>query len=267
MKMPETVKEKVEKLMNKFLWSEGTPWCSWKKFCAPFSEGGSHSRFWKALVDIREHAEANLHWQVGRGECDLWVDSWLPTGPLDILNTTNAKVSDFYLNGQWNEGKLQAILDSDRVNVIMQLYLDPCRPDQLLWKPSPSGEFTFKSAWEEVRTGRDISIFYSSIWHSTIPRKMSFLTWRLLRHLLPVDEVLQTKGISLASKCHCCSSIETIEHVFFTNPVAERIWAHFGALFGVSQANISTVTQAITTWSLSARGQGHVRQVVPVVIL
>ncbi|KAL0911913.1 hypothetical protein M5K25_017849 [Dendrobium thyrsiflorum] len=41
---------------------------------------------------------------------------------------------------------------------------------------------------------------------------------------IPVDVQLQKKDIILTSKCQCCSSVETILHVFLKSPIAVKVW-------------------------------------------
>ncbi|GAA0161773.1 hypothetical protein LIER_18010 [Lithospermum erythrorhizon] len=96
---------------------------------------------------------------------------------------------------------------------------------------------------------------------------MSFLTWRLLQGWLPVDEVLKRNGVSMTSKCMCCEQLETLEHVFFTNPVAVRIWAHFAEISGIKHLPFTSVQQILGVWSLSVKVQGHIMQVLPLIIL
>ncbi|GAA0169254.1 hypothetical protein LIER_23780 [Lithospermum erythrorhizon] len=71
----------------------------------------------------------------------------------------------------------------------------------------------------------------------------------------------------MASRCNCCDQVETLEHVFFTNQVVVRIWAHFARLCGITHPPFTEMTQALTVWSLSVRVKGHIRQVLPLFIL
>ncbi|GAA0153309.1 hypothetical protein LIER_44108 [Lithospermum erythrorhizon] len=96
---------------------------------------------------------------------------------------------------------------------------------------------------------------------------MSFLVWRLIMGWLPVDEVLCKRGIPIASRCVCCAQSKTLHHVFFSNPVASQIWSYFARLAGIKSEPLLTVQQALITWSLTVKEKGHIRQVLPVVIL
>ncbi|GAA0161430.1 hypothetical protein LIER_17746 [Lithospermum erythrorhizon] len=263
MHMSDMVKEKLEILMNKFVWGDVT-WCKWGKTCYPYEEGGlnfrsfeeveeaclfkswfrlregntlwsrfmltkycsrdhpmkvrvhpAHSRIWKLLVGIREKAEAYIHWELGTGECDF------------------GSISGCLL------------IAPDIRQEILLLHRFSGDKDVALWKLSNNGMFNFKTAFEEVRIPRETSTVYSSIWYSIISKKMSFLVWRIIKQYLPVDSVLFKKGIQFASKFQCCASIETIQHVFFTNQIAIQIWDHFTNLFGVKKAIFTSVPQLL----------------------
>ncbi|GAA0171131.1 hypothetical protein LIER_25238 [Lithospermum erythrorhizon] len=95
---------------------------------------------------------------------------------------------------------------------------------------------------------------------------MSFLVWRLLQGWLPADEIMMKRGIAIASKCYCCAQVETLEHIFLTNPIAKQVWAYFAGLVGIRNSGVSSVQQVITTWSLSVSTAGHIKQVLPIII-
>ena len=76
----------------------------------------------------------------------------------------------------------------------------------MVWLSSSSGQFTVVSAQEEIRQKHNISWIDSFIWDSIVPLKVSFFVQRLLRDWVPLDSILQRKGLSIASRCTCCYS-------------------------------------------------------------
>ncbi|GAA0155227.1 hypothetical protein LIER_13000 [Lithospermum erythrorhizon] len=86
------------------------------------------------------------------------------------------------------------------------------------------------NVYEEIRDSGDQSPITTAIWPSVIPKKISFLVWRLSRGLLPMNSVVQRRGLSLASKYVCCAQEENIHHVLFGNPIASRIWEYLAWL-------------------------------------
>ncbi|GAA0157951.1 hypothetical protein LIER_15100 [Lithospermum erythrorhizon] len=230
----------------------------------------SHSRVWKNLHKVRDEAESNIHWQLGQGLCDFWMDSWMELGPLCNHypdQKGGIRVNEVWLNGTWDEAALSNLISPDHLHRVKEVFIDQGKPDLLLWKSSKDGQFSFKSTYEAVREQRHPSSLYSVIWHQNIPKKMSFVAWRLLNGWLPVDEVMSKKGIVLASKCMCCAQMKTLNHVFFTNPIAQQLWSHFASLVGIKSNNIQSIQQLLRIWSLSVNTVGHIKQVIPIVIL
>ncbi|GAA0160856.1 hypothetical protein LIER_17313 [Lithospermum erythrorhizon] len=89
----------------------------------------------------------------------------------------------------------------------------------------------------------------------------------MLHSWLPVDEMMIKKGISMASKCICCCQTETLEHVFFSNPIAEQLWDYYAGLVGIKHTKFTNIRQVLRVWSLSIKNKGHIRQLIPVVLL
>ncbi|GAA0158869.1 hypothetical protein LIER_38967 [Lithospermum erythrorhizon] len=103
-----------------------------------------------------------------------------------------------------------------------------------LWKLSNDGSFNAKATWNHVRESSPSLYLYSIIWNNIVPRKCSFLTWRLLKGWIPVDSILRTKGMQIVYKCQYCSAYETLYHVFVDCEVAWNTWAYFARLFEVN---------------------------------
>ncbi|GAA0163541.1 hypothetical protein LIER_43652 [Lithospermum erythrorhizon] len=182
------------------------------------------------------------------------LGSGIPLQPLEILQSCilpGILEKDFFLNGAWNINKLkEALLDDTVLEQVLQISFYEPQPDCILWKPANNGLFNFNSAWEIIREEKQLSTLKALFWHPNIPKKMSFLSWRLHQHWLPVDSVLQSRNLSLASKCVCCNKVESLQHVFFSNTVAANIWISFVEDFGFSSVPITSIHQAFKSWSL-----------------
>ncbi|GAA0142553.1 reverse transcriptase [Lithospermum erythrorhizon] len=143
----------------------------------------SHSRVWKNLHKVRDEAESNIHWQLGQGLCDFWMDSWMELGPLCHLypdQKGGIRVNEVWLDGTWDEAALSKLISPDHLHRVKEVFIDQGTPDLLLWKSSKDGHFSFKATYEEVRDQCQPSALYSVIWHQNISKKMSFVAWRLL---------------------------------------------------------------------------------------
>ena len=137
-------------------------------------------------------------------------------------------VGEFYTDNGWDKHRLRQILPSDIVAKVLALQIFPGLKDQMVWGASSSGEFSVASAWEQVRRKRHLSAIRALIWSSVVPLKVSFFAWRLLHRWVPLDHLLQRRGLVLASRC-CCygNEVETSNHLFVMGPVAAKVWQFF----------------------------------------
>ncbi|GAA0168100.1 hypothetical protein LIER_40492 [Lithospermum erythrorhizon] len=135
-----------------------------------------HSQVWKWLVGIRDKAEESIHLEIGTAACDFWIDSWLPSGPIDKEHAIREKVNEYWHGESWDMNKLIQLAPEIRHEILL-LHRFSGDKDVALWKLSKNGMFSFKTAFEEVRTPRESSTVYSFIWNSIIPKKTSFLVY------------------------------------------------------------------------------------------
>ncbi|GAA0146460.1 hypothetical protein LIER_42910 [Lithospermum erythrorhizon] len=96
---------------------------------------------------------------------------------------------------------------------------------------------------------------------------MSFLVWRILKSWLPIDSLLHRKGIHFASKCQCCRNVESLNHVFLTNQIAIQVWDHYARIFGIRKQIFTHIHLVFKAWSLTVSDKGHIRRLIPVLIL
>ncbi|GAA0139563.1 hypothetical protein LIER_01081 [Lithospermum erythrorhizon] len=75
------------------------------------------------LVSIRPQAEDQIHWIIGKGEKEFWIDSWLDSGP--ILNSpiptrrSSVKIKDFFEGNTWEATKVQMGAPPDKIQEIL----------------------------------------------------------------------------------------------------------------------------------------------------
>ncbi|GAA0164583.1 hypothetical protein LIER_20179 [Lithospermum erythrorhizon] len=133
-----------------------------------------HSRLWKNLTGVRDIAEQHITWGIGKGDCDFFLDSWLPSGPINENAKRGICISEFWRNGDWDNQKLLLNVSSSQLQEITSLKIHLDSEDCILWKLSNNSDFTFKSAWELIRRHQELSSLYGLIWHSSIPKKSVF---------------------------------------------------------------------------------------------
>ncbi|CAI0376128.1 unnamed protein product, partial [Linum tenue] len=113
-------------------------------------------------------------------------------------------------------------------------------PDELIWQPEPSGQFTVKSAYHLAfslhrtppkKAGVDIVDcgMWKWLWIRKVPPKLKFFMWQCLHRILPTREALALRGMDIIPICPVCGKKEeTLEHLFFLCSVARRLWRKIG---------------------------------------
>ncbi|KAL2491524.1 Uncharacterized protein Adt_27152 [Abeliophyllum distichum] len=108
------------------------------------------------------------------------------------------------------------------------------------------------------------------IWSSIIPTTVSFFCWRLWKGLIPVEVVIQRRfGSHMASRCQCCSAIETIQHLFIDSCIANHVLRHFSDIFHITLQPMEGFQYRFQSWSFSGQffRKGHIRTIIPLLIL
>ncbi|XP_027157156.1 uncharacterized protein LOC113758547 [Coffea eugenioides] len=182
---------------------------------------------WRQLDKVRSIVESKIRWYLGRGFVDFWFDHWLSDRSLAemaaVSDPPHMLLAEFYGDKGWSRDMLNNWLPTHLVQQVLQVQLFPDQDDLMVWGDSSSGSFSLKTAWAAVRRRRNMSIVDQRLWNATIPLKISFFVWKVLRGIVPVDLVLQNRGINLASCCSCCSAQgESLLHLFLDGPVAAQ---------------------------------------------
>lgn len=105
--------------------------------------------------------------------------------------------------------------------------------DSIRWNHDPKGEYTASSAYDLQFQGRNVSDFdHNIIWKTWAPGKIKMFAWLLLQNRLWCNDRLQRRGWPNSYFCQLCvRNLETVQHLFWTCPVALEVWnrlAHWG---------------------------------------
>ncbi|XP_058075296.1 uncharacterized protein LOC131223778 [Magnolia sinica] len=231
--------------------------------------------------------DENAQWEVGDSELNLWEVNWTGQGPLHRLATDPipADLLVLFLEKEMTSSLELKLRRSEGIGSQMRVFgaegeqvnlkrisfqLDragpavtaghassppasPLHPVRIVVSGcSPAVVILLCSAWNLCRSSQMRKDWSRWIWHSTLPPRISVFVWRLLPRVIPLDEDIQKRGMSLASCCDCsmnspssCRSVESCRHVFINSPAAAATWAFFGSIFTIFSN---------TTLSIEARG-------------
>ncbi|CAI0386228.1 unnamed protein product, partial [Linum tenue] len=178
-------------------------------------QGARPSWAWQGVLLGRDLLLQGLRWLVGSGtQIHITNDCWLPTTPPScpkllphaVLPSTQVSSLIDHSNGSWKMELLQSLFDAATVKVILMIPL-PQLPmaDKCIWHYEPSGEYSVKTGYhvaasEFVRNLSTTPIIFDSrawkaLWALSVPPKLRFFLWRLIKGFLPVRDVLRDKEL------------------------------------------------------------------------
>ncbi|CAL9006204.1 unnamed protein product, partial [Prunus brigantina] len=192
-----------------------------------------HSRVTKAtyesLVDKVKHRLAS--W---KGKFLSLADKWVTDAPLaqqeGVLQVTdlNCVVSDFSMNGWWDVNKLRSTLHDDLVQKVLNVPVGfmGSRPDSLIWRPSPNGVFSVKTAYWLFFEGPWWPDYdWKFLWSLRIPPKLHFFLWLTVQGKLLTNEQRVKRNLAGDLACTVCDyPAESILHIFRDCNRARDVW-------------------------------------------
>ncbi|KAI5323746.1 hypothetical protein L3X38_032818 [Prunus dulcis] len=198
----------------------------------------SHSLTWKAILEAHTSLHKGLRWIVGNGQSILfWTANWVfPFPLLDLIPmflrnniNLNAKVANIIQNQVWQRDKLLQEVDEDILERILAIPL-PLSPqlDELIWRPSPNGKFSIKSAYNlrlQDEHPHPRASLLKRMWSLTLPPKVKLFAWLFIRKRLQVRSHLHKYLPNINPECPLCNNhLFTINHLFFECQFVANIW-------------------------------------------
>eukprot|EP00253_Pinus_taeda_P029799 PITA_29799 len=118
----------------------------------------------------------------------------------------------------------------------------------LRWDPSRS-IYTIKSGHHHICNSTfQIPLWnhWKIIWKSEVIPKIKFFTWLLLKGKVLTAENLSKRGINGPSRCpNCCTTEETMFHLFIDYPFARRCWTQMSSLGNIAWQPHQSIAEAI----------------------
>lgn len=76
-----------------------------------------------------------------------------------------------------------------------------------------------------IRVSHSPLLIQKILWNFILQSKISIFGWKLLKNIVPVNEVVQSCGIPIVSTCHCCldGDLESLGHVFLSGPLTRQV--------------------------------------------
>lgn len=245
--------EIYEALQAKLMWaamSGNTLWAKYAKskyLCGDeINDRANASPLWRTLQAFFPILCEQSRWVLGSGEKRFWADNWLGerlVGPLPMDASMTIATGLKIITDLWH------LIPVHLHSRIQEISLNSTCPDTLVYAPNDHGRFSTKTFLATRRPRTSKRRWNQWIWASFFPPDLSTFLWKLLKHALPVDTRVQSRGIYLASGCRCCRdrSEESLVHLFIYSDIARQVWQAFANIFKLPGKYSSTL-QALNIW-------------------
>jgi hypothetical protein len=208
--------------------------------------GSRPSYAWRSLLAARDLFKEGLFWRVGNGTAvKIWGDKWIPRptsftvqSPCRILEE-NATVNQLIDagSGEWNKALVQEVFVEQEAGIICNIPISRYQNgDKLIWRATPTGTFTVRSAYHLEVERRSTAMgegsqpsqdtkFWKFLWSLGIPNSTKVFVWRACREILPTKVNLKKRKVITDDTCFLCQNMqETTTHALWGCPASTDVW-------------------------------------------
>jgi mannosylglycoprotein endo-beta-mannosidase len=206
------------------------------------------SQFWSGLMEVKDLFLAKGRFKVNSGrQTRFWEDVWLGNDALmrsyptlyNITRRKNVTVADVLNSVPLNMSFRRALVGGNLecwlrlVESIIPVQLNE-NNDVFVWNSNgKGGKFTVKAMYNELlREGRLPQKWV--YWKAKVPCKIKIFIWYLCKGVTLTKDNLAKRKWKGDTKCCFCSSIESIQHLFFDCHMARSVWGVVHVTFGIS---------------------------------
>ncbi|XP_042974784.1 uncharacterized protein LOC122306423 [Carya illinoinensis] len=203
--------------------------------------GANSSYVWKGILEALDCLRKGCRWRVGNGQTiRIFKDPWLPEGvsvSALIEVDENLKVNSLIdaNTGWWNVHMMRALFNPNLIQQILKLHISVNSEDSLYWSHEKNGSFSVKSAYRFIQqhhhllygqssSGSSEAVFWKSLWHLKLPKKMKIFAWRACQEKLPTYLNLKKRHVLDDATCVLCNQgMEDAAHALRNKQLYENI--------------------------------------------
>lgn len=204
------------------------------------------SPLWRRISEHHNRLLELTQWVIGKGEIKFWTENWVGQVLRGLLPCdANLTVAQglYCISELWGE------IPHHLHNAIRAFRVDNAKEDRLIFKLTTSGAFSTKEFMNYSRGPIQKRGWTPYIGHSSLPPNISTFLWKVLRHAIPMDCRVRTRGVVLVSSSGCCKAHqeESLTHLFIHSEVAQEIWKCFGRMLRLPY-RFNSIVQAVASW-------------------
>jgi hypothetical protein len=207
------------------------------------------SAFWTSILKVKNQLADSVNCQFFRGNTSIWSAPWCPFWK-EIHNQLNiqdknfvypATVSDLCIPNTkvWNISLLTTLFGAHNASLVANIPINKDNgDDMLIWKHTPSGICTSKSAYQVfcpsfygLNAGPYQSLtpqtrkILQEIWKcGNIPPRVQVFGWRLMRGAIATGMRTAVRSNHIDPLCTRCGNKEDDFHLFFDCKFSQAVW-------------------------------------------
>lgn len=229
------------------------------------------------MVEVRDEIEPYIWWQLKAGTSSFWFDNWTSLGALYFIVEEQVEEEEFEVRNLIEKGqRLESDVRNPVSDEIATHILKEIKPaindtnDKPWWTDNSPGLFTVKSAYQILRRRNQVVDWFSTLWMNRLPYKINFCIWRVMHKRISTDDILRGMGIPIVCKCFCCDTgrMESLNHIFLTAPLAQKLWGMFVQCAGFNQTGMMDSRKIQDWWAFTKTLRGkRILNAVPAILI
>ena len=125
------------------------------------------------------------------------------------------------------------------------------QPDRTVWRWTPDGLYTAKSAYAMLHAGSAEFRGHGLIWKTWAPLEVKVFLWLAFRKRHWTADWRARHGLEARQECYLCDQApETIDHIIAVCPFSREIWFH---VLQALQRTLPASSQTVLAWWRSLR--------------
>lgn len=138
------------------------------------------------------------------------------------------------------------------------------------WRSSPTGQFSLKYAYEDIRPHHAQLFSHKFIWWKGIQKTICLFIWKLLHSALPMEDNVKAFSCVCPTICPFCKNASaSISHIFLLCPRVQPLWSQLSVLLDGPMIQAANIRQHLLQWWLLSSAtslKGNFKVVGPIML-
>lgn len=128
---------------------------------------------------------------------------------------------------------MAAVTTNTSWELLMNVQLRPSKPDRFIWRWSPNGRYSARTAYHAFFVGWTMMAGAPELWRAQVPPKVKFFFWLTLHGRLWTAERRMRRGLQQDAACALYDQLnESVDHLLCSCVYTREVWSRFLSSMG-----------------------------------